>query len=65
MTGSPKAFGFSTKKEFIEFAKNKGYIHTKLNEAEVLITDNLNSSSAKIKNAEKKGIKIILYTDVK
>jgi len=65
MTGSPKAFGFPAKKDFTDYAASKGYIHSKLNDADVLITDDLNGSSAKMKSAKKKGIKIMLYTDVK
>lgn len=64
MTGSPKAFGFKTKKEFIDYATSKGWVHTKLNEADKLITDNVNGSSSKMKSAAKKGIEIILYSQV-
>lgn len=64
MTGSPKAFGFSTKKEFTDYAESKGWIHTKLANADKLITDNLNGSSSKMKSAQKRGIEIILYSGV-
>lgn len=64
MTGSPKSFGFATKKEFTDYASSKGWVHTKLNEATCLITDDLNSSSSKMKTAEKKGIKIVTYDQV-
>jgi len=64
MTGSPKPFGFATKKVFAEL------IGDRLNEVSItnkdcqyLITDDLNSKSSKMKNAEKKGINIITYGD--
>ncbi len=64
MTGSPKSFGFNAKKEFIEYAESKGWVHTKLSNANYLVTDNLNGSSSKMKQAAKKGIKIVLYNQV-
>ena len=64
MTGSPKPFGFATKKVFAE------KIGDRLNEVSItnkdcqyLITDDLNSKSSKMKNAEKKGITIVTYGD--
>ena len=64
MTGSPKPFGFATKKVFSEL------IGDRLNEVSItnkdcqyLITDDLNSKSSKMKNAEKKGINIVTYGD--
>lgn len=64
MTGSPKSFGFNTKKEFIQYAESKGWVHTKLSSANYLVTDNLNGSSSKMNSAAKKGIEIILYSQV-
>ncbi len=63
-TGSPKSAGFKTKEEFLLFIKTKGYHHTGLKDAKVLFTDDLNSTSSKMKTAIEKGIKIILYTDI-
>ena len=64
LTGSPKAFGYKTKEEFLAVAKEKGYHHTGLKDAKVLFTDDLNSNSSKIKTAKSKGVKIMLYSDI-
>lgn len=62
LTGSPKTAGFKSKSEFIEFLKTKGYINGKLDKnTSYLITDDLNSTSSKMKRAEKNGVKIITY----
>lgn len=63
-TGSPKSAGYKTKEEFLAYAKTKGYYHTGLKDATVLFTDDINSSSAKIKTAKSKGIQIYLYSDI-
>ena len=63
-TGSPKAFGFKTKEEFAALAKSKGYYHTGLKEARVLFVDDLNTMSNKMKTAQSKGVKIMLYSDI-
>jgi len=62
-TGSPSGAGFKTKSAFTDFIKAAGVIHTKLNEADYLITDDLNSSSSKMKTAIKNGIKIVSYEE--
>jgi hypothetical protein len=64
MTGSPKSFGFKTKEEFVALAKAKGFYHTSLKEAKVLFVDDLNTSSNKMKTAQSKGIKVMLYSEV-
>lgn len=64
MTGSPKAFGFSTKDEFLKKAKEKGYHHAGLKDAKVLFVDDINSPSSKMKTAKAKGIKIMLYNEI-
>jgi len=64
LTGSPKEFGFKTKADFQKLMKEKGFIHGKLNaDAKYLITDDLESSSSKMKKAEKLGVEIKLYSD--
>jgi DNA ligase (NAD+) len=63
-TGSPKSFGYKTKEEFLSYVKSKGYHHAGLKEAKILFTDDLNSSSSKMKTAKDKGIKIMLYSDI-
>ena len=64
MTGSPKAFGFKTKGEFIQYAKDKGYHHSGLSTAKILFVDDLNTSSSKMKTAQSKGIKVMLYSEI-
>jgi NAD-dependent DNA ligase len=61
MTGSPKAFGFATKAEFL--AKHPNLYEADLKDASFLVTDDLNSTSSKMKTAEKKGIGIKTYGD--
>lgn len=63
LTGSPKAFGFSTKKEYVEMLEKKGFSvsETPVKEADYLVTDSLTSKSSKMKTAEKLGKKIITY----
>lgn len=63
-TGSPKPFGFKTKEEFLLAAKAKGYYHTSLKDAKVLFTDDLSSTSSKMKTAQSKGVKILLYSEI-
>jgi DNA ligase (NAD+) len=65
MSGSPKAFGYKTKDEFVAAAKLKGYHHTSLSSAEVLFVEDVNNLSGKIKAAQAKGIKILGYSDIK
>ena len=63
-TGSPKQFGFKTKEEFLSAAKAKGYYHAGLKDAMVLFTDDLSSTSSKMETARKKGVKIMLYSEI-
>jgi len=64
MTGSPKPFGFTTKKEFADLIGDKlNEVSITSKDCQYLITDDLNSKSSKMKNAEKKGIKIVTYGD--
>ena len=61
LTGSPKAFGFPTKKEFL--AKYTNLVECSMSDAicKYLVTDDMNSTSSKMKAAEKKGIEIKTY----
>ena len=60
MTGSPKSFGFSTKKEFLNI--HPEYEETTVwSECKILFTDDLNSTSSKMKKANKLGIEIKTY----
>lgn len=63
-TGSSKSFGYTTKDAFLqEVNKITNVEHTKLTSADYLIADNIEGISSKIKNAHKKGIPIISYSD--
>jgi NAD-dependent DNA ligase len=63
MTGSPKVFGFKTKKEFL--IKYPNLVECSMTDAicKYLITDDLSSTSSKMKAANKKGIEIKTYGD--
>jgi len=61
LTGSPKTFGYKTKAEFL--AKYPNLYEVDLKDATFLVTDDLNSTSSKMKNAQKKGISIKTYGD--
>lgn len=61
-TGSPKPF-FKTKEEFLSAIKSKGFTHTKLTDAKILVTDSYASTSSKMTTAKKKGVEIITYDD--
>jgi hypothetical protein len=65
MTGSPKNFGFKTKEEFIAQYPNVEEVSVTDAKCSYLITDDLNSSSGKMKAAEKKGVKIVTYENFK
>ena len=65
LTGSPKEFGYKTKEEFIN--QFPGIIEVSVTDknCQYLITDSYDSTSSKMKTAEKKGIKIVTYRDFK
>ena len=63
MTGSPKEFGWKTKKEFTN-ELSASVEHTKLTkDTDFLITDDLTSNSGKMKKAKKYGTQIVDYKD--
>lgn len=65
MTGSPKEMGYKYKEDFINYVKDLGYIHTKLDKnCDVLFTDSMSSSSSKMAKAKKLGVEIKLYSEV-
>ncbi len=64
MSGSPSSFGFKTKKDFIEYAKTKGYRHTSLKDAKILFTDDITSTSGKMKDAQKRGVITKIYSEL-
>ena len=60
MTGSPKSFGYAKKSDFEKVVKN--WKHTSLDKSTTyLITDDLTSTSSKMKKAQKNGTKILTY----
>lgn len=60
MTGSPKEFGFNTKKDFL--AAHPEYVETtSWSDCKILFTDDLSSTSGKMKKAAKAGIPVKLY----
>lgn len=63
MTGSPKEYGYSTKGDFLSNFNN--VIDSSLSDkrCKYLITDDMSSTSSKMKTAEKKGITILTYID--
>ena len=61
LTGSPKAFGYKTKAEFKSILPEHYQEVSKISEAYYLITDNLQSSSSKMKQAEKFNVNIKTY----
>lgn len=64
LTGSPKEFGFKTKEEFLK-AHPGFYNSDNLKDAKYLVTDDLSSTSSKMKNAIKLGVEIITYDQLK
>ena len=65
MTGSPKEFGFAKKEEFVKLLKEHNYAHTGLDKStNILITDDLTSSSSKMAKAKKLGVEIMTYDQV-
>ena len=60
LTGSPSAFGYKTKSEWL--AQHPEYVETtSWKECQMLVTDDLSSTSGKMKKAQKAGIKISTY----
>lgn len=60
MTGSPKNFGYDTKADFL--AAHPNYVETgSWTECNCLFTDNPDSTSGKMKKAQKAGVKILTY----
>lgn len=65
LTGSPKEHGFQTKSKFKEYLVGKGFHveEVSIKDCDYLVTDNLNSTSSKMKNAQKLGKIIKTYSD--
>lgn len=63
MTGSPKSFGYATKAEFLSKFTNLYEVSLSDSNCKYLVTDDLFSTSSKMKTAQKKGIEIKTYGD--
>lgn len=63
LTGSPKDFGYKTKEEFTNKFSNIVEVSITDKKCQYLITDSYQSTSNKMKTAEKKGIIIKTYGD--
>lgn len=65
MTGSPKSAGFKTKASFLEKLAPNGYEQGKMkkknNTVDVLVTNDLDSQTTKMKLAEELGVKVMTY----
>jgi len=67
LTGSPKSAGFKTKELFLEELNKKSqfeYQLTDLKSADMLVTDDLSSSTSKMSFAKTKGIRVKTYLDL-
>jgi uncharacterized protein YecE (DUF72 family) len=63
LTGSPKEFSYKTKEEFITKFSNIIEVSISDKRCQYLITDSYDSTSSKMKTAEKKEINIVTYED--
>lgn len=63
LTGSPKGFGFKTKKEYLKSLNDKGIacVEANVSECDYLVTDDLNGTSSKMKQAKKLNKDIVGY----
>lgn len=64
LTGSPKVHGFTTKTEFKATIPESWQEVKKLKDADLLITDDMFSTSNKMKQAAELGIEILMYSTV-
>lgn len=64
MTGSSEGSGYKTKEEFADFVARHGYVHGKIKNASMLVTDSYASKTSKMTDAAKKGLTIITYEDL-
>jgi len=67
MTGSPKPF-FKTKKDFLsqlsEFDYVEGKMTKKNNEVDILVCDDITSTTSKMQMAKDLGVEIMTYEDL-
>jgi hypothetical protein len=69
MTGSPKSAGFKTKESFLSELGVYGFSHSKMtkkgNQVNILVCDDLDSETSKMKLAKELGIEIMTYEQMK
>jgi len=67
-TGSPKSAGFKTKATFLEaledFGFSKGKMTKRNNKVTILVTDDINSTTSKMKLATELGVDVMSYEDL-
>ena len=68
MTGSPKSAGFSTKAAFLDKLAPFGYSQSKMtkknNKVDILVTNDLSSTTNKMSLAKDLGIEIMTYAEL-
>ena len=68
MTGSPRSAGFKTKAVFLEKLKVYGFetekMRKRINKVSILVTNDLNSKTAKMKLANDLGVEIMTYAEL-
>lgn len=66
MTGSPKSAGFSTKSIFLEQLSEFGFEDGKRinKETSILVTNDVNSQTSKMKKAAELGVEIMTYEEM-
>ena len=67
-TGSPREFGFKTKTTFLEKLSSFGYTQGKMtkkdNKVNILVCDDIDSDTSKMKLAKQLGVEIMTYGEV-
>ena len=68
MTGSPKESGFKTKKTFLaalsDFGYEEGKMKKKDNQVDILVTDDMSSTTSKVILAQTLGVEIMTYVEL-
>ena len=68
-TGSPKTANFSTKEAFLDEIRPFGFEHSKMtkkdNKVNILVTNEPNSTTSKMKLAAELGVEIMTYEEMK
>ena len=68
MTGSPRSAGFKTKAIFLEYLEPFGFTQAKMtkrkNKVTILVTNDKNSQTAKMRMAKDLGVEIMTYFEL-